>query len=714
MARARRALAAIGTLALVAGLAVVVTPEQAGAVDNGLALTPPMGWNGFNHFTRNVTASIVEAEARTIVSSGMKADGYDYVNLDGGWDLLQRSADGQLQPDPAKFPDGIKPVADYVHSLGLKFGIYTAVGTTNCAGTSAASFGHYQQDVDTFASWGVDYVKVDWCAVPSFPGMTAEQVAQMLYGQFGDALRASPRPMLYSLSTNAGAALQPWTWAPSVGNLWRTTGDVADNYNSMVTNFQLTAPLDQFAGPGAWNDPDMLEVGNGGMTAAEDQSQFSLWAEMAAPLIAGNDLSTMSAATQDILTNRDVIAVDQDPLGKQGHVLTSAGGHWVLNKPLANGDHAVLLFNQTGTPAMISTTATQIGLGKATDYTLRDLWQHTTTETTGTIAGEVPAHAVVMYRVAPNQGDAGTIAPQTEFGLSAPSDELTAGQPTTVTASFTNDGRSAVSDLALSLQAPAGWTVAPSAQTTFGAVPGGHSVTATWNVTASAPTAPISTASLSAMAAYIWGDDATPASTSADISLNMVAPVQPPFQTFASTQASFGQAGSTFGIDADGADDWVGVDQIGTVYLPAGAGPSTVAQVEITSQQNTNANAKAGLVMRNDITASGKSPGYVILFVTPGQGFELEWDSNSDGFINVGTPVGGTKTVTTYPSWVRLVKDGSTFTGYWSTDGQTWNLVGSANVPDTAATQDVGIFSTSHSAGVLGLSTFDNFSVQSN
>ncbi|MBO0883933.1 MAG: glycoside hydrolase family 27 protein, partial [Mycobacterium sp.] len=259
---ATKRISTVVVTAVVAAFGFFVRPlaSNTDAVDNGLALTPPMGWNGFHYYVRDVTASIVEAQARALVSSGMKAAGYAYVNLDGGWDLLDRDAQGQLQPDPRKFPDGIKPVAAYIHSLGLKFGIYASLGTTNCAQSAAGSWGHYQQDADTFASWGVDFVKVDWCAVPmdQFPGMTAEQVAQTLYGQFGDALRSAGRPMLYSLSTNT-AKLAAWTWAPSVGNMWRTTGDVTDSYATMLGNFRSNATHYGAAGPGGWNDPDMLE-----------------------------------------------------------------------------------------------------------------------------------------------------------------------------------------------------------------------------------------------------------------------------------------------------------------------------------------------------------------------------------------------------------------------------------------------------------------------
>jgi alpha-galactosidase len=365
-----------------------------------LALTPPMGWNGYNHFHRDVTAATVEAAARALVSSGMAAAGYTYVNLDGGWDLPQRNGHGGLQPDPRKFPSGIKPVADYVHSLGLKFGIYTSAGTQNCAKTSAGSYGHYHKDAAAFASWGVDYVKLDWCYIPyrSFRGMTHAQVSQTLATQMAAALAATGRPIVYDV--NDTTSDKTWGWARPQANLWRTSGDIRDTYAGMVHNFTRDVNHYTQAAPGHWNDPDMLEVGNGGMSMTEAMSQFSLWAELAAPLIAGNDLTTMSPAIRAILTNRAVIAVDQDTLGRQGYPVLSAGGLWVLTKPLANGQRAIVLFNQTNTAATISTSASRIGLGRAARYTLLNLWTGATTTTAGAITAVVPAHDVVMYRVA--------------------------------------------------------------------------------------------------------------------------------------------------------------------------------------------------------------------------------------------------------------------------------------------------------------------------
>lgn len=362
-----------------------------------LTSRPPMGWNGFNHFYHAVTATTVAAMANAIVSSGMKRAGYTFVNLDGGWDLRWRSANGSLLPDPSKFPIGIRPVADYVHSLGLKFGIYSSAGFENCAGTSAGSYGHFRQDAASFASWGVDYLKLDYCFIPylNYPHMTRKQISRMLALQMADALAATGRPIIYDVNDLTNN--EPWSSAPGRANLWRTTPDIQDRFSSMLMNFTRNVKHYTHAGPGGWNDPDMLEIGNGGMSVTEYRSQFSLWAEMAAPLIAGNDLSTMSSMTQSILTNRAVIAVDQDPLGRQGYPVASSGGHWVLTKPLASGDRAVVFFNQTNSEATISTTAALVGVLSAYEYTVLNLWTGTSTETTGLVAATVPAHGSVFY-----------------------------------------------------------------------------------------------------------------------------------------------------------------------------------------------------------------------------------------------------------------------------------------------------------------------------
>jgi len=376
-----------------------LSPTGLGPLVPDATSRPPMGWNGFNHFYHAVTAITVAAMANAIVSSGMKRAGYTYVNLDGGWDLRYRNSIGGLIPEPAKFPNGIKPVADYVHSLGLKFGIYSSAGFENCAGTSAGSYGHFRQDAAAFASWGVDYLKLDYCFIPyhNYPHMNRKQISRMLAAEMANALVSTGRQIVYDV--NDVTNNEPWSSAPGRANLWRTTPDIQDRYASMLMNFTRNVRHYMHAGPGGWNDPDMLEIGNGGMSFTEYQSQFSLWAEMAAPLIAGNDLTTMSPATQSILTNRAVIAIDQDPLGRQGYPVVSAGGHWVLTKPLANGDRAVVFFNQTNTEATMTTTAAVVGVSTASEYSVLNLWTGISTETGGLLSATVPAHGAVLYEI---------------------------------------------------------------------------------------------------------------------------------------------------------------------------------------------------------------------------------------------------------------------------------------------------------------------------
>jgi alpha-galactosidase len=388
-------------------LIAVASASPALALTNGLAATPPMGWNDWNAYGCNVSEQLVEQTALAMHNDGLQAAGYQYVNIDDCWMSSSRAASGNLTANSAKFPDGIAAVASYVHSLGLKLGIYEDAGTATCAGYPG-SYGHEQQDANLFASWGVDYLKYDWCNIPfsSFPGQSHEQVAQTLYTRMSNALAATGRPIVFSMCNGWDSSVQPWTWAGPVANLWRTTTDIQPTFSSMLNNFHINVALASFASPGAWNDPDMLEIGNG-MSATEDQSEFSLWAEMAAPLIEGSNLTSASSATLSILTNKAVIAVDQDSLGRQGTEVSSSGGLDVLARPLANGDVSVALFNETGSTATISTTAAAIGKTGASSYTLDNLWTGATSVTTGPISGSVPAHGTVMFRV--SGGSTGTV-----------------------------------------------------------------------------------------------------------------------------------------------------------------------------------------------------------------------------------------------------------------------------------------------------------------
>ncbi len=383
------------TLAMVT-VGQLAAPTPALALDNGLARTPPMGFNNWN--TTGCRAvfneSMIKSIADIFVSRGLRDVGYQYVNIDDCWALPQRNAQGNLVADPARFPSGMKALGDYIHARGLKFGIYTSAGTKTCntAGFPGA-LGHEQQDANLFASFGVDYLKYDNC---NNQGVDAVQ----RYTAMRDALANTGRPITYSI-TEWGRTGPPkvWEWGKGVGNLWRTTGDIADNWASMIGKAQLNRTLPQWAGPGHWNDPDMLEIGNGGMTATEYRTHFSLWAIMAAPLLIGSDLRNVNEDTFTILKNTDVIAIDQDRLGRQATVISNSGGHVVYSKVLANGDRAVALSNETTATATFGTTTAAIGLGGSPSYTLKDLWSKATRTTTGAISASVPGHATVLYRV---------------------------------------------------------------------------------------------------------------------------------------------------------------------------------------------------------------------------------------------------------------------------------------------------------------------------
>ncbi|MEU3504029.1 alpha-galactosidase, partial [Streptomyces hundungensis] len=373
----------------------IASAPVAAAVDNGLARTPQMGFNNWNstHCRAEFNESMVEGIADAFVTRGLKDVGYTYVNIDDCWALPNRDASGNLVPDPVRFPHGIKAVADYVHAKGLKFGLYSSAGTKTCDTQGfPGGLGHEQQDAALWASWGVDYLKYDNC---NNNGVDAKQ----RYRAMGDALKATGRPILYSICE--WGSNQPWTWASGTGNSWRTTGDISDSWSSMINIAHQNQPLAPYAGPGGWNDPDMLEVGNGGMTDTEYRTHFSLWSQMAAPLLIGSDLRNPSAATLAILKNTDVIAVDQDPLGKQGTVVSSSGGLVVMSKPLADGGRSVTLTNETTATRTIATTVDALGIGGATSYALKDLWSRATSSTTGAISASVPAHGTVMYRVTP-------------------------------------------------------------------------------------------------------------------------------------------------------------------------------------------------------------------------------------------------------------------------------------------------------------------------
>ncbi|MFD7755814.1 NPCBM/NEW2 domain-containing protein [Streptomyces sp. NPDC059757] len=448
---------------------------------NGLALTPPMGFNNWNstHCRAEFDESMVKGIADIFVEKGLKDAGYQYVNLDDCWAKPQRNADGKLEADPVRFPNGIKAVADYVHSKGLKLGIYTSAGTKTCDSVGLpGALGHEYSDAQQFADWGVDYLKYDNC---NNQGVDAK----LRYTTMRDALEATGRPIVYSICE--WGENKPWEWAADVGNLWRTTGDISDSWGSMLSIMKQNLPLASAAGPGHWNDPDMLEVGNGGMTDTEYRTHFSMWSVMAAPLLIGSDLRKATPATFEILSNREVIAVDQDPLGKQGTVLSSTDGRWVVAKEMQDGSRIVALFNESGSAQRISTTAKAAGLPQAAAYTMRDLWEHATYNTAGTISATVPAHGTVLLRVAADRKWA-THPPAVELGLSG-SPLVEAGRTAPLTTTITDLGRTPAKRVSAALTGPSGWQIKPLSPTGSATVPTGKALTTRWQVTPPAGTA---------------------------------------------------------------------------------------------------------------------------------------------------------------------------------------------------------------------------------
>ena len=365
--------------------------------DNGLAKTPPMGWNSWNHFGCDVSAQLIRETADAMVASGMKDAGYRYVVIDDCWEVA-RDAQGRLVADSARFPGGIKPLADYVHGKGLKFGIYTDAGRRTCQGRPG-TYEHEEIDAKTFAEWGVDYVKEDWCNAEGLDAPTQ-------YAKFRDALSKTGRSIVLSICE--WGLNQPWDWAPKTGNLWRTTGDISDRWNSVMSLLDLSSQHASVAGPGAWNDPDMLEVGNGRMTNEEYRAHFSLWALMAAPLMAGNDLRQIGGTTlsredqrtKEILTNAEVIAVDQDSLGVQGTLVQeSPPERQVWAKKMKDGSVAIVLLNRAEVSTEITANFRRAGLA-ASKATVRDLWAHTDLGVfTDSYKATVPAHGVAMIRI---------------------------------------------------------------------------------------------------------------------------------------------------------------------------------------------------------------------------------------------------------------------------------------------------------------------------
>jgi alpha-galactosidase len=351
-----------------------------------------MGFNDWNAFGCDVDAKLIRATADVMARQGFRSAGYRYVNIDDCWMAHERAADGSLMANPLRFPNGMRWVGEQLHRRGLKFGLYISAGVETCA-RYPGSFGHLSQDISELARWGIDYLKVDWC----YPAQGSKP--HFTYGRIRDLIAKTHRPIVFSISDGFDPA---WTWGPRTANLWRTGTDLGPSWGDVAAAIDRVASLGGYAGPGAWNDPDMLQIGNGGLSPDEERAHMSVWSMVAAPLIAGNDVRSMSPVTRSILTNREVIAIDQDRAGRPGGRVRAQHGHEVWLRQLANGARAVLLFNRTRRPALMRVNLRSLpGARGGRSYRVRDVWTHRSRSSGAWLSTRVPAHGVAMFRVRP-------------------------------------------------------------------------------------------------------------------------------------------------------------------------------------------------------------------------------------------------------------------------------------------------------------------------
>jgi Alpha galactosidase A/Alpha galactosidase C-terminal beta sandwich domain/NPCBM-associated, NEW3 domain of alpha-galactosidase len=754
----RAAAAGLAALPLTV-LAVVSVTSPASAEDNGVGLTPAMGWSSWSFIRHDPTAAKIEAQAKAMRDSGLAGAGYQYVNVDDFWYQCPGSQGpnvdsyGRWVIDAAKFPasgsrNGIQVVADYVHSLGLKFGLYVTPGISsqavaqntpiegtsytagqiaepsvsehnyNCRGmvgidyTKPGAQQFINSWADEFASWGVDYLKLDGVGSFDIPDVAA----------WSNALRQTGRPIHLELS-NSLAIADAATWK-QYSNGWRTGGDIEcygcesggssyplTSWSSVSSRFNQVAAWQPYGGPGGFNDYDSIEVGNGandGLSLAERQTQLSLWALAASPFILGTDLTNLDRTDLSLLRNRDVISVDSDAIDASR--IANTPTYQTFAKTEKNGDAVVGLFNTGGAPEAIATSAAALGLKAGSDYLLDDLWAHRRTETTGTISAEVPSHGVALFRVSALR-DPALVPPAASLGLNLPG-TMAGGQAVTATESFTDNGALPALGVRLGLDAPSGWSVTATSPVSFPAVGAGKTVQATFRVVAPQPSGLFDTGTVTGGASYLW-----PPWPRQDLSVPQqvtISPaVQAPYQTYSSAAdapAVFAQSGQEFGISGAGADLYSGADAYSAIYLKGAVGSTGTIRTEVTSQQGMTGFAKAGIIVRNDMTGSGTTPEGVILFESPSGGIQLEWDSNTGNYIDKVTPPNGT-IPESLPVWLELVRNGASYTGYYSFDGTGWLTVGTATVPGQAATQDAGMFVTSHAAGSPGQVVFNGFGV---
>jgi len=518
--------------ALLVACALLVSAQAASAAEpsDGIAQTPPLSWNSWYAFGDAADEDLVKETADAFVATGLRDAGYEYLILDTGWALLERDSNGRLVPDPEKFPSGMKALGDYLHSKGLKLGIYGDSGSEGC-GAFVGNLGHEVIDAQTLAEWGVDYLKYDNCGehLP-FPETRAGYEAR--YSVMSDALQATGRDIVLDLAE--WGVSSPWEWGDRVGHLWSTDHNLDDSWAAVKRVIEQNATLDQYAHPGAWNNPDHLLVGvdsgqgpGRGLNHTEERTHFGLWAIMAAPLTISADVRNVSPETMEIFLNRDLLAVNQDRLGVQARVVQEAwttqhgkqpmGVPEVFSKPLHNGDVAVALYNAGDSPRTIETTAARVGLSpKASRYVLKDLWTDAKRSSVGRISARVPSHGTVVYRIKArvmgSNGGKG-IEPSTTLSVAhrplpdrrrPPAVER--GEALIVTTTVENDGDAEIRDLRLEADEPAGWSISPRGTTRRERLGSRSKLVTTWVVRAPSD-AELGAHSLEFVGTYEWGGD---------------------------------------------------------------------------------------------------------------------------------------------------------------------------------------------------------------
>jgi alpha-galactosidase len=637
--------------------------QDTSASYNELALKPPMGWNSWNTFYCGISEDKIKSVVDTIVSKGLKDVGYEYIVIDDCWQK-SRGKDSVIVADSVNFPSGIKALADYIHSKGLKFGIYSDAGTQTCQG-KPGSYNYEAIDAKTYAKWGVDYVKFDWCN-------TGGEDAKTQYTKMSKALDATGRPIVFSICE--WGLSSPWLWASKVGNLWRATQDIQPCWSCTRTwggmgwtiILDKVSGLSRYSGPGHWNDPDMLEVGNYGLTDVESQAHFSMWCMLAAPLMAGNDVRTMSAFTKSILTNKEMIDVDQDSLGIQGRRVKNDYSLEVWCKPLKDSSRAVTFFNRTGDDAKISIRWNQLGL-LSSNASVRDLWLHSDLGLIkDSIEVTVPTHGVVVLKIT------GTIDHTKSLAFRTHNVTLKKGNSTFLV--FDRKPYTDETELSITNQ-----NIITSKQYDVNQ----YKITGT---------------AIGTSKVIIKSIDGK----LADTCLVTVEPSNIP------APWSFGYIGETIGfaffqndsfsIAASGKDIGINNDQCGFISQSI-LGDNTLS-CRILAQDSTSSVAKSGIMFRN--TSSIFSP-FALLTVTPSNTLLFEYRLK-DAKLAVTVPHG----TINYPIYLKLQKIKTQFFAYTSIDGLMWTKVDSIDIPSFTQSHLLGLETVANNNHAINNAIFDN------